>query len=146
MKIPYAMALRRCERSTARTCVAPFDLDRFAERKAKKMPFDHILHLCKTACILGFDLQRQSIVNRLEPACTGRKRNLALDGRELDGQLMRKVQLMVRVYRLGSLVLDNAMGQAAAHGLSFAEFEVLVTPRGMAAPHELMPTEPYSAV
>ena len=77
--------------SVYRICVSPFDLDRFAERKAEKMLFDHILHLRKTACILGFDFQRQRTINRLEPACSGRKRDFALDGHELNGQLMRKM-------------------------------------------------------
>jgi DNA-binding MarR family transcriptional regulator len=55
-------------------------------------------------------------------------------------------QLMVRVYRLGGLIHDNSMKRAAAHGLTFAEFEVLATLRGMPPPNELMPTELYSAV
>jgi DNA-binding MarR family transcriptional regulator len=54
--------------------------------------------------------------------------------------------LMVRVYRLAGLIHDNAMEQAAAHGLSSAEFEVLVTLRGVPPPNELLPTELYSAV
>jgi len=55
-------------------------------------------------------------------------------------------QMMVRIYRVGGLIHDNSMARAATHGLSFAEFEVLVTLRGMAAPNELMPTELYGAV
>jgi DNA-binding MarR family transcriptional regulator len=55
-------------------------------------------------------------------------------------------QLMVRVFRVGSLIHDTTVGRAATHGLSFAEFEVLVTLRGMAPPHQLMPTDLYRAV
>jgi DNA-binding MarR family transcriptional regulator len=55
-------------------------------------------------------------------------------------------QLMVRVFRLGNLVLDNATGRMAAHGLGFSEFEVLVTLRGVPPPHELVPTELYGAI
>lgn len=55
-------------------------------------------------------------------------------------------QLMVRIYRVGGLIHDNSMARAATHGLTFAEFEVLVTLRGVPAPNELMPTELYSAV
>lgn len=55
-------------------------------------------------------------------------------------------QLMMRVYRLGGLVLENATDAIAARGLSFTEFEVLATLRGVAPPHELLPTELYSAV
>ena len=54
--------------------------------------------------------------------------------------------LMVRIYRVGGLIHDNSMACAAAHGLTFAEFEVLATLRGVPAPNELRPTELYSAV
>lgn len=54
--------------------------------------------------------------------------------------------LMMRVYRLSSLVLDNASSQVAMHGLTFTEFEVLAALRGMAPPHELVPTDLYRAV
>ena len=54
--------------------------------------------------------------------------------------------LMVRVFRFGGLVLDNAMREMTAHGLGFTEFEVLVTLRGVPPPHELAPTELYGAV
>ncbi len=53
--------------------------------------------------------------------------------------------LMMRVYRLAGLVNGSSMKQAAAHGLAFAEFEVLVTLRGMPPPNELMPTDLYGA-
>jgi len=55
-------------------------------------------------------------------------------------------ELMVRVYRLSGLVHDSVVQRVAAHGLSFMEFEVLVTLRGVAPPYELVPTELYSAV
>ena len=54
--------------------------------------------------------------------------------------------LMMRVYRLGGLIHANSMTLAGAHGLSSAEFEVLVTLRGIPAPNELMPTDLYGAV
>jgi DNA-binding MarR family transcriptional regulator len=54
--------------------------------------------------------------------------------------------LMMRVYRLGALINANSMKLACAHGLSSAEFEVLVTLRGIAPPNELMPTDLYGAV
>ncbi|MCC6947307.1 MAG: MarR family transcriptional regulator [Bradyrhizobiaceae bacterium] len=54
--------------------------------------------------------------------------------------------LMMRVFRLNNLVLDNATRQVAALGLTLTEFEVLVTLRGAPPPHELIPTELYSAV
>lgn len=55
-------------------------------------------------------------------------------------------QLMVRVFRFSSLVLDNARRQVAERGLTLTEFEVLVTLRGVAPPYELVPTALYSAV
>lgn len=55
-------------------------------------------------------------------------------------------QLMVRIFRFSNLVLDNATHQMAAHGLTFTEFEVLVTLRGAPPPHELAPTDLYGAV
>jgi DNA-binding MarR family transcriptional regulator len=54
--------------------------------------------------------------------------------------------LMVRLFRFSSLVRDNAARRVAAHALSFTEFEVLVTLRSAAPPHELAPTDLYGAV
>jgi DNA-binding MarR family transcriptional regulator len=54
--------------------------------------------------------------------------------------------LMVRIFRFSNLILANAERQMAALGLTFTEFEVLVTLRGVAPPHELVPTELYGAV
>ena len=54
--------------------------------------------------------------------------------------------LMVRIYRVGSLVHENSMKCAAAHELTFSEFEVLATLRGTPPPNELMPTALYNAV
>jgi DNA-binding MarR family transcriptional regulator len=55
-------------------------------------------------------------------------------------------ELMVRVYRLNSLMHDSVAQQVAAHGLSFMEFEVLITLRGVAPPYEMIPTELYPAI
>ena len=55
-------------------------------------------------------------------------------------------RLMMRTFRFGSLILDNARQEVAAHGLSLTEFEVLGTLRGVAPPHELVPTDLYSAI
>ena len=54
--------------------------------------------------------------------------------------------LMVRIFRFSNLVLANAMRRIAGRGLSFTEFEVLVTLRGVAPPQELAPTALYSTV
>jgi DNA-binding MarR family transcriptional regulator len=54
--------------------------------------------------------------------------------------------LMVRVFRFGNLVLDNATRQVAAHGLTLTEFEALATLRGAPPPHALAPTDLYGAV
>lgn len=54
--------------------------------------------------------------------------------------------LMMRVYRLGGIIHATSMERAGAHGLSSAEFEVLVTLRGVPPPNELMPTDLYGAV
>ena len=54
--------------------------------------------------------------------------------------------LMVRIFRFGNLVLENATRQAAANGLTLTEFEVLATLRGVPPPHELVPTDLYGAV
>ncbi len=54
--------------------------------------------------------------------------------------------LMVRIFRFGNLMLDNATRQAVAQGLTFTELEVLVTLRSAPPPHELAPTDLYSAV
>ena len=43
--------------------------------------------------------------------------------------------LMMRIFRSSNLVLNNTRVHVAAHGLTFAEFEVLVTLRGVPAPH-----------
>jgi len=55
-------------------------------------------------------------------------------------------EMLVRVYRLNSLMRDSVAEQIAAHGLSFMEFEVLITLRGAAPPHEMIPTELYPAI
>ena len=55
-------------------------------------------------------------------------------------------QLMMRVFRVGGLMVDNVRRLAAEHGLTLTEFEVLVTLRGVAPPHELAPTDLYGAI
>ncbi len=46
-------------------------------------------------------------------------------------------RLMVRVFRFGNLVLENARREVASHGLTLTEFEVLVTLRSVQPPHQL---------
>ena len=55
-------------------------------------------------------------------------------------------EFMVRVYRLSSLMRDAIAQRIAAHELSFMEFEVLITLRGVAPPYEMIPTELYPAI
>jgi DNA-binding MarR family transcriptional regulator len=55
-------------------------------------------------------------------------------------------QMMVRIFRLSDLVIQQSTRQVAIHGLSFLEFEVLATLRGSPSPHVLTPTELYAAV
>ena len=55
-------------------------------------------------------------------------------------------EMLVRVYRLNSLMREGTAAQIAAHGLSFMEFEVLITLRGVAPPYEMTPTELYPAI
>ena len=55
-------------------------------------------------------------------------------------------QLMMRAFRFSGLVLNNARRQVAAYGLTLTEFEVLASLRGVAPPHELVPTDLYSAI
>src|ERR1700748_3052720 len=55
-------------------------------------------------------------------------------------------EMLVGVYRLHSLLGDSLAERIAAHGLSFMEFEVLITLRGAAPPHEMIPTELYPAI
>lgn len=54
--------------------------------------------------------------------------------------------LMVRAYRFGNLILDNAKSQVDRHGLTFTEFEILAALRSAPPPHELVPTDLYDAV
>src|SRR2546430_1163570 len=55
-------------------------------------------------------------------------------------------EMMVRVYRLNSLMRDSVAEQIAAHDLSLMEFEVLITLRGVPPPYEMIPTELYPAI
>jgi DNA-binding MarR family transcriptional regulator len=55
-------------------------------------------------------------------------------------------QLMVRILRFSNLIRDNTMRRVATHGLTVTEFDVLVTLRGAAKPHELVPTDLYGAI
>ncbi|CCE03843.1 MarR family transcriptional regulator [Bradyrhizobium sp. STM 3809] len=71
---------------------------------------------------------------------------LALRARTWPEAATPTVELMVRIFRLSGMLLDQSAAQVAAHGLGFTEFEVLVTLRGQPAPHELLPTELYGAI
>ena len=55
-------------------------------------------------------------------------------------------EFIVRVYRLNSLMQDSVTQRIATHDLSFIEFEVLITLRGVAPPYEMIPTELYPAI
>jgi DNA-binding MarR family transcriptional regulator len=55
-------------------------------------------------------------------------------------------EFIVRVYRLNSLMQDSVTQRIATHDLSFMEFEVLITLRGVAPPYEMIPTELYPAI
>jgi DNA-binding MarR family transcriptional regulator len=55
-------------------------------------------------------------------------------------------EVMLRVYRLNDLARANVHRQASRHGLSLTEFGVLSALRSAPMPHELSPTELYSAV
>lgn len=55
-------------------------------------------------------------------------------------------KLMIRTYRLSRLIGENASAQAARHGLTLTEFEVLAALRSRPPPHELTPTDLYDGV
>jgi DNA-binding MarR family transcriptional regulator len=74
------------------------------------------------------------------------ERLLARMERNWPEALTPMVKLMVRVYRLNDLALENAQRQTERHGLSFTEFEVLLTLRSAGPPYQLAPTALYSAV
>lgn len=63
--------------------------------------------------------------------------------READTPTLR---VMMRVYRLNDLVLENARQQVGRFGLSFTAFEVLAALRAAPRGSELLPTELYSAI
>jgi len=56
------------------------------------------------------------------------------------------MQMLIRIFRLTNLFLEDTTHLIETFGLTFTEFEVLVTLRGVAPPHELLPTELYSAI
>src|SRR5262249_62125986 len=53
--------------------------------------------------------------------------------------------LMERVFRFSNLVVENATREAAGHGLTLTEFEVLASLRNAPPPHELTPPDLYGA-
>jgi DNA-binding MarR family transcriptional regulator len=55
-------------------------------------------------------------------------------------------EFLVRIYRLSNLMHDGVAQRVAAHELSFMEFEVLITLRGVGPPFEMIPTELYPAI
>ena len=55
-------------------------------------------------------------------------------------------EVVVRVYRLSDLARAKAQSVASRHGLSLTDLDVLAALRRAPPPHELSPTELYSAV
>jgi DNA-binding MarR family transcriptional regulator len=55
------------------------------------------------------------------------------------------VEVILRIYRLNDLARANAQRQTSRHGLNLTDIDVLAALR-RAPPHELSPTELYSAV
>lgn len=55
-------------------------------------------------------------------------------------------EVLLRVYRLNDLARANAQKQVSQHGLGLTDFDVLAALRRAPPPHELSPTELYSAV
>lgn len=55
-------------------------------------------------------------------------------------------EVMIRVYRLSDLLRARAQKLVSRHGLSLTEIDVLAALRRAPPPHELSPTELYSAV
>ncbi len=55
-------------------------------------------------------------------------------------------ELMMRVFRLNNLVIENARRTTAKSGLTFTELEILLALRASGFPYELTPTALYSAV
>ena len=55
-------------------------------------------------------------------------------------------EVMLRVYRLNELARADAQRQTARHGLSLTDSDVLAALRSAPPPHELSPTDLYSAV
>jgi DNA-binding MarR family transcriptional regulator len=54
--------------------------------------------------------------------------------------------LLVRLFRFSSAILENAKRQIAPHQLTFTEFEILVSLRGVAPPYQLAPTDLYDTI
>ena len=55
-------------------------------------------------------------------------------------------QMILRMFRLTTLIRMNASDTMSTHGLSFTEFQVLLSLRRIPPPHELPPTALYDAV
>lgn len=56
------------------------------------------------------------------------------------------IEVSLRVYRLSDLLRARTQRLTSRHGLSLTEIDVLAALRRAPAPHELTPTELYSAV
>ena len=56
------------------------------------------------------------------------------------------VEVILSIYRLNDLARANARRQTSRHGLSLTDIDVLAALRIAPPPHELSPTELYSAV
>jgi DNA-binding MarR family transcriptional regulator len=56
------------------------------------------------------------------------------------------VEVILRIYRLNDLARANTRRQTSRHGLSLTDIDVLAALRRAPPPHELSPTELYSAV
>jgi DNA-binding MarR family transcriptional regulator len=56
------------------------------------------------------------------------------------------VEVILRIYRLNDLARANTRRQTSRHGLSLTDTDVLAALRSAPPPHELSPTELYTAV
>jgi DNA-binding MarR family transcriptional regulator len=56
------------------------------------------------------------------------------------------VEVILRIYRLNDLARANTRRQTSRHGLSLTDIDVLAALRRAPPPHELSPTDLYSAV
>src|SRR6202022_348611 len=61
-------------------------------------------------------------------------------------RLRSTVEVILRIYRLNDLARANTRRQTSRHGLSLTDTDVLAALRSAPPPHELSPTELYTAV